>query len=208
MFKEPCWTKNVHVFGTGKSRVAWAIKLHVEIDRNYPLKSVCVCVCVCVCACVCISGESGDAGADGHVLLYSPALHWGHWGGQAGSSLVEWADGESVLLCVRVSLSTEIMCAVKGKKHFNWKSWAYVPLCCWLPVSWLCFLPVHHSWSGRHHLGQKLHYEDCESIEYTYTHMQQNNVCQTSLCYWRVLLIKIIFTDEHHLRFLKHELKL
>ena len=40
LFKEPCkgWTKSVRVFGTGKSRVAWPIKLHGEIDRNYPLR--------------------------------------------------------------------------------------------------------------------------------------------------------------------------
>ena len=40
-FKEPCkgWTKIFRVFGTGKSRAAWAIKLHVEIDRNDPLKT-------------------------------------------------------------------------------------------------------------------------------------------------------------------------
>ena len=42
LFKEPCkgWTKNVCAFGTGKSRLAWAIKLHVEIDRNYPLTNM------------------------------------------------------------------------------------------------------------------------------------------------------------------------
>ena len=39
LFKEPCkgCTKSVCIFGTGKPRVAWVIKLHVEIDRSYPL---------------------------------------------------------------------------------------------------------------------------------------------------------------------------
>ena len=40
-FKEP-WkgcTKSVRVFGNGKSRVGWAIKLHVEIDQSYVLSN-------------------------------------------------------------------------------------------------------------------------------------------------------------------------
>ena len=38
-FKEPCkgCTKSVRIFGTGKSRVVGAIKLHVEIYQSYPL---------------------------------------------------------------------------------------------------------------------------------------------------------------------------
>ena len=40
----------------------------------------------------------------------------------------------------------------------------------------VCVFPVHHSRSGRYHLGQTLHHEDCESIEDTYTHANRQCV--------------------------------
>ena len=139
------------------------------------LRSIGVCVRVRVRVCVCVIrwvrwcwGWWSCPTLFPSISLRS--LMWSGWEFPGG---VGWR-WVFAFMCV---FSTDIMWSVTRNKHFNWKSWTSVPLCCWPPVSWLYVLPVHHSWSGRYHLGQKLHHEDCESIEYAYIHMQLDSVC-------------------------------
>lgn len=115
------------------------------------------------------------------VMSYSIPLHFTEVT-EVVSLGVPWWSGLTVSLCESILLfhlfsSTFLLLScVLSRILILWCNVVFLCAHC-LPVSWVCALPVHDSGSGRYHLGQTLHLEDCESIDNTYTHMQLDSVC-------------------------------